>query len=461
MDRHSQRAERRGWILPAIAAAMLLLAMDAGIPSGRGLPDRIYIKTATETFTSRYSFAILDGKIYYRPNTGSGGWLLFPPGGLPGRSGILGFPPPRRVVRISADGDNLIAQGDDDVVYYAKLHDFTWTDRWGLVPKGHLVVPEGVLALAISHRGRGGAKYYEDRFGQQHAMSAGVTTLYLLRSQGDRCLYADPWLPPVFGHHLCLPLRGRFVAANLAASASTVFVIGAGGEMYTRLYDYDTAGENPLLPYTYERLPLRPTGLRNKRALPAEDWRRQPRINGRITDAITIVQNGEGNAARELRVEGIDRSGSSGYYRKPVLQGAWEFVKTGHRLRGRMLSSAAAPPGPRITGDYSGAVRCTCGTWSGTAELLDFSFLCEGGTVRIVSGDTIVDIPLFLRRSRRGAKGGFRATGTLAAPAAASAGSTTSALFGTEGCVTAEVRGDEDAVRITAPCFQMSFRRKR
>jgi len=64
--------------------------------------------------------------------------------------------------------------------------------------------------------------------------------------------------------------------------------------------------------------------------LPSEDWRAQPRIpleeGAAITRHITILQNGQGNGARELRVAGRNAAGETGYWHKPIFDEAWEFT---------------------------------------------------------------------------------------------------------------------------------------
>jgi hypothetical protein len=126
------------------------------------------------------------------------------------------------------------------------------------------------------------------------------------------------------------------VSVGLSASASTVFVIGDAGEMYTRLADFDTLGSDPMFfKYTYERRRSDRPGDDYRTnftpwALPSEPWRRQPPIP--ITGAaalsrhVTILQTGRGNAARELRVAGRSPDGAPGYYAKPIFAEGWSFV---------------------------------------------------------------------------------------------------------------------------------------
>jgi hypothetical protein len=67
----------------------------------------------------------------------------------------------------------------------------------------------------------------------------------------------------------------------------------------------------------------------NEWGLPAEGWRPQPRIplagKAVLTRHITILQNGRGNGARELRVAGLNESGEIGYWTKAIFDDTWGF----------------------------------------------------------------------------------------------------------------------------------------
>jgi len=132
----------------------------------------------------------------------------------------------------------------------------------------------------------------------------------------------------------------------MSASASTLFVIGKSGRMFTRLADFDTMGCDPVFVYSFE-----PSSKPGVIRLPGEDWREQPRLAGRITSAITILQNGRGNAGRELRVEGVDSEGNGGYYSKPIYGTQWKFVKTGAPVKGPFLEGPDEL-GPSLDIDY-------------------------------------------------------------------------------------------------------------
>jgi hypothetical protein len=178
--------------------------------------------------------------------------------------------------------------------------------------------------------------YYEDPFGNQHHNgSMEIATTYVLLGDGQEICYADTGLPGDFSRNYVGPERGAFKAVALSASASTMFVINAAGEMYTRIADFDIVGCDPMLfKYTYVPYQSDVPGTNyfsnlSEWALPAEDWRAQPRISlagkAAVTRHITILQNGQGNGARELRVAGRDEDGATGYWAKAIFDDAWSF----------------------------------------------------------------------------------------------------------------------------------------
>jgi hypothetical protein len=105
--------------------------------------------------------------------------------------------------------------------------------------------------------------------------------------------------------------------------------------MYTRLADFDVAGSDPMgIKYTYIPYESNLPGTSffshlTEWALPLEDWRKQPPIPlaglAAITRHITVLQNGQGNSARELRVAGLNESGETGYWTKAIFDDTWSF----------------------------------------------------------------------------------------------------------------------------------------
>lgn len=367
-------------------------------PSGQ-----IFIKSATQSFTHEYEVTVYDGKIWHRSGAETAApvvkWKLLGKTGLP-HSPIGRFRPPETVSEISADGDNLIAVGNDGVIYYMKWSTRRWTNQWGMPVSRKLRLPPNIRSWAISHRGplSGG---YSDIDGNFHPISVGVTTLYILSGDGLTIRYADPWLPADFSQEICTPLRNRFRARALAASASTLFIINDAGQMYTRLADFDSMGHNPFLAYSYDRKLRDNRKEKNVRTLPPEEWKKQPSIDthqGRITSAITIFQTGRGNDARELRVEGVNRQGISGFFSKPIHGQAWRFTETGLPLQKPLL-----PPPGRIEDNGPNRDRTLLGVWSAAEDynikIKNFNPPCHEAALAVFSGAGEWEFPLFITAS--------------------------------------------------------------
>src|SRR5512133_3245560 len=283
----------------ANAPATLALGAEAAAGDRREsvngrLPEAVFIKTATQTLCRGYQFDLVDGRIYYKRAgaTAREVWLPLTGTGLP-HGAARGFRNARRVVSIAADADELYAVSDEGVVYLMfverarKQKPFEWIDRHGWPDVSPLLLND----LVVPHRAwsvgtrDAGVLWYEDPAGNQHHYGTmGIATLYFLSADGQEIRFADTGLPSDFSRSLLGPERGAFVSVGLSASASTVFVIGDAGEMYTRLADFDTLGSDPMFfKYTYERKRSDRPGTDygtnfTPWALPAEPWRKQPPI---------------------------------------------------------------------------------------------------------------------------------------------------------------------------------------
>ncbi|MEU0545606.1 hypothetical protein ABZ319_37605 [Nocardia sp. NPDC005978] len=333
------------------------------------LPRRIELRTDKGGFNEVWQYALLDNNLYIKAVAGESGWRIPPvPNCLRGQ-----------ITGISVDGSRLMATGPEGWIYTLESADWTpelwwWTKRFGapiwLDPSGTRVRPGSqawslswlnpryVQVLPFRHDGR-----WTDASGHEVPVGgAGVTTVYVLSPGGDRIAILDPWLPagdPLhpeiseladdYSYELPGPLNGRFRAINLSSSGSTTFVINEYGDMFTRLWDFDISGADTLFfSYSYEdqsafdaapnnfehefsRFPqLRPPFNRYADIqLPAPDWIRQPKISGEITSTISIHQTGAHSHERELRVEGRDGEGRTGFWHKPIDPNAdWAFTVT-------------------------------------------------------------------------------------------------------------------------------------
>ena len=169
---------------------------------------------------------------------------------------------------------------------------------------------------------------------------------------------ADQLLGPVaaarLSYQMCGPIRGRFRAVNLSASGSYVFVIGRHGDMWTRLYDFDIAGHDPLFfNYSYDDQTGKGDGAPIQ--LPGAPWVKQPKIGGRITSAISIEKTGVDAVHRILRVEG-PHHGHTGYWQRDVADRPslpWIFHRTDLPLSGRRLHNPPRDTSRRGLGPHA------------------------------------------------------------------------------------------------------------
>ena len=301
--------------------------VDVDVRHARGLAQRYEVRD--------------DGMLWVQPEGGP--WSLFQGTGLvPGSA--------RPIVAVFADEDLFFTVVTDD----GGLHHFesgVFDSLWGLptlpFTRAPLSLPfdvaqlrPGRVAYSMRHKN---VLFYEDAKRRQFFWgNAGTTTLWVLSDDGRRLLLGDPWLPPDFSRELSAPHGGALKMASVAASASTLFVIGVDGSLHTRFVDYDSFGGTPFFHYDYPAggavdvvtpgLPGDdPASELQTRALPAEDWRSQPSpltpgTKGRLSRRIGIRQSGVGNAARALTVVGDDDDGRRGVFTKALDDPAWRFT---------------------------------------------------------------------------------------------------------------------------------------
>lgn len=338
--------------------AVPLSTVDESANVNGTFPQQVYIKTLTQTFCRDYQFCLVDGLIYYKlmpdakysnPELDERQWQLLGGTGLPTPKKKGGFPVPKEIVEIGADADALLAFDSEGGMYQMFTNDnapgkpFEWIWDFGFPERTHLVQNQLVKdkrAWAMGTR-RQDVLWHEDIYGNPHHYGTmGIETIYFLTADGQHIRFTDSGLPADFSRTLQGPERGTFIAENLSASASTMFVINKAGTMYTRLADFDTIGCDPMFfKYTYEKLPQEYDGTQylsnySLWALPSEPWLLQPVIplegDARLTRHITILQNGQGNAGRELRVAGTNEHGKTGYYSKAIFDTEpedWVFIE--------------------------------------------------------------------------------------------------------------------------------------
>lgn len=310
-----------------------------------------FIKREDRSFNHVCEYAIHDHQLWVRSRgVESASWQKMPFDGQP--------------VSISVDGANLMVLDRNGEVHYKKVlresrsdshycfadksSKENWKERWFTLPIVHYMVnwvtakrlklPTDIRAWAVSHRGQFNS-FAEDAHGREHVDQVGVTTLFTLDAHGKEIYFYDPWMPKHVEIKVHVPETAStaFEAMNLSVAASTLMIIGyeeCGGvkraKLYTQMADLDTLGWNPMKSFCYDK----GEGI----AIPLNDWREHslPHLYGkaRFTSQITILQTGQGNGARELRIEGFDSHDTPGFYYKSLNDSDWQF----HQLPDDVLS---------------------------------------------------------------------------------------------------------------------------
>lgn len=352
-------------------------------------PEQVYVKTLSQTFMKNWQFVLSDGRIYAKKD-GEENWKLFAKNGKPDDS--------ERICEIFADGDCLFAfdnEGRLFKIYTEKTtvdKTFKWVENFGWPQKTQLVQNE----LVNKNRGwamgtrRRDVLWYEDIFGNQHHYGTmGLETIYFLSDDGQRILFTDSGLPNDFSKTIEGPEHGRFIARNISNSASTLFLIGDDGTMYTRLIDFDTMGCDPMFfKYTYKNEPQKYSGTEylsnySPWGLPAEPWKKESEIplegKARLTRFISIHQDGQGNFARELRVAGTNKDGVTGYYYRNIANETWNFMPAKMTFAEGDFLTGDASRGNTTDFSYSGYLTQN-GVKNDNIEIStdDFSLTSEG-----------------------------------------------------------------------------------
>lgn len=356
-----------------------------------GLPEQVDLRGPTATYNRLYEFALAGGDLFARRRGITERWRRVPlPGCLRGR-----------LAAISVDDDEMIGLDRGRDVYtmdnaLKPAAQWNWSKRWGppTWSGDGFAIPAGTTAWSWSVISPAEDETWTDPAGNHYPVGTyKVSHIWGLRDGGRTLTFWDPWLPRDDSYQACGPHDNRFRAVNLSASGSHLFVIGERGDMFTRLYDFDISGHDPIFfPYSYED--QRGAGDDAPIQLPAEPWRRQPKIDGTITSAISIEKRGRHAVHGMLRVEGR-RHGQSGYWQRDLAaprRRGWSFHRTGEPLIGEPLRNPRGDTSRRhlarsedmrfvMTGEGTRAVIDDFNTYCSPAHIE----LHEGGRVRRIT----------------------------------------------------------------------------
>ena len=366
------------------------LAFNDVVPE---FPKAVYFRTASESFNDRYYFLLNNNSLYIKRrddlDADITGWHRIENYQMSNSSKQSDKIFNRKIEQINIDGKKM------QLIYDGKIYscnsglsdytDWIWDSSWGFpfsLGPG-IELPLQYRGWSVSFADPEIQKYQTDQNGNKFSVFVG--SIYILSADGTLIYIADPWTPADWGYRIATPMRGMFIARNISASGSVVFIINDYGVMFTKYVDFDVIGANPTLRYTYETIPVH-EGIFDReypRKLPIADWKRQPKIDGAISDRITIYTSGEGEDARSLRVEGLDPDGNTGYFEKELTAKDWKFVKaslavnTDRLLRNTKDGTALAIQGESKDLRYIGKID------SYEAVLDDFNLYCSPSSLRI------------------------------------------------------------------------------
>ncbi len=377
--------------------------------------QRIFVKTPDTSFSTECNYALSGGRLWVSarnpdPKSNSN-WELFAGTGVPFGDLASSFKDGHNLSGFATEGNMVVAVSNTGRFYSWQptlFRETVWDENLGtpfpqalhLPPNRHWTFSMSLAVAAKKRRTpmRDIVTYYEDHIGNK--IEFGFTaTIFTLDPNGQVIRYMDTGLPASFDKGFATPERGRFIAEDLSAAGSTLFVIDASGKMYTRMYDYEIFGACPGLRFTFDtncpkQSSPRPDGVlpifSAVRVLPLEDWREQPAIpleaGAFITTNLGIEITGEGNAARELRVQGRNARGEWGYYWKNIFAeaGAWAFQVTGetYDVRKEIQQSTHRNLGPALDKNYQGKLSQLLSA-DLEVELLDFHYYNSPTTLRV------------------------------------------------------------------------------
>ncbi|MDO4910337.1 MAG: hypothetical protein Q3972_01160 [Corynebacterium sp.] len=288
------------------------------VPEGFNAPAVVPLRTTTATYNAFYEFALDRGRVAARLRTG-GPWHLV---NLPPR--IDGT-----IVGISADDDELTLIGPDGWIYTMD-HIFSEASRWNVTNfwgspfwwgMGR-ALPPGTFDWSYSVENKAWDGYTVDIVGNRHSVGgARMTMITALRGDGTDIVMVDPWLYNDDSYRVPSAMGGRFQAAAISSSASTIFVTDTTGHRFVRVWDFDRSGADIAFfrsewydrgfPSTMSRAREYWDPRTAAQILPVPGWLELPPIPGQATTRVSV--SADMPRERYLRVEGM-HEGRTGYW---------------------------------------------------------------------------------------------------------------------------------------------------
>jgi len=350
---------------------------------------------------SKLGFKMVSGHLVESDPKEARAWHLFDGAGGPA------LPPDEHIVEIQVSGEFIEARTNKNKMYSydpTKPDPVEWKADRGCPFGGDVHLPEGIrdwtLGMSVAVKSNRTCikavnpytdidSYYEDAVGRKGAFGFTATTGVLLNG-GHEIRYRDTGLPADFARGFLTPSHGSFTAEKLAQAGSTWLIFGYEPDgtpgLYARMYDYELNGNCPIKRYTYNDAPFSKDTVYSLNdmveRLPDPGWNNLPfpELSGKamVTDRIDIRLTGMGNKEREIRIEGRDLTGASGFYHRKLDEKSWQFTPTGGPITGSPVTPGKADASKAIAEPLTRSFDRS--EWSGdmkgapvtNMELLDF-----------------------------------------------------------------------------------------
>ncbi|KTC85314.1 hypothetical protein [Legionella cincinnatiensis] len=286
-------------------------------------------------------------------------WKLFDDIGIPYNKNMESLlAPEEQIVEIGVASDIVVAVSNLDRVYLYKPTENNRPLHWehilgapDFISSDKLFLPHDRRAWAFSCSVRTKPEirrtdfihpneivsFFSDANGI-HFDFGFTPTLYVLDKDGLKIVYWDTGLPASFSRGFLVPQGTQ--GQSISAAGSTVFLsaIDAEGKLhfFTRMIDYEINGACPGLKVSYTDIPVvePPDGPEGSfflghgiRKLPLQGWVEHSvdEILPNLTHNVCIRLTGQGDEARELRIQGKDPKLGWGYYFKNISETSWTF----------------------------------------------------------------------------------------------------------------------------------------
>jgi len=349
----------------------------------------------------KLGFKMISGHLVETDPKEARAWHLFDGAGGPD------LQPDEHIVEIQVAGEFIEARTNRNKMYSydpTKPDPVEWKADRGCPFGGDVHLPEGIrdwtLGMSVAVKSNRTCikainpytdivSYYEDTVGRKGAFGFTATTGVLLHG-GHEIRYRDTGLPADFARGFLTPSHGNFTAEKLAQAGSTWLIFGYEPDgtpgLYARMYDYELNGNCPIKRYTYHDAPFSQDKVYSLNdmveRLPEPGWKHLPfpdlSGNAMVTDRIDIRSTGIGNQEREIRIEGRDSKGVSGFYHRKLDEKSWQFTPAGGPVTGSPVSPGKSDPSKVMTEPLT--MSFDKAEWSGdmkgapvrSMELLDF-----------------------------------------------------------------------------------------